>query len=93
MSEYKISHINTKTFAISGTNKYVKFYLKFQKISFMKIIRLLIMLTAFLIMISSAYTLYAPGDRTPVYVNVAAMACLIAIITLLNFQNKDKSQR
>ena len=48
----------------------------------MKIIRLLIILTAFLIMISSAFSLYAPGDRTSVYLNIAAMACLIGIITL-----------
>lgn len=58
----------------------------------MKIIRLLIMLTAFLIMISSAFSLYAPGDRTAVYINVAAMACLIAIITLLNFQKKNENR-
>ena len=58
----------------------------------MKIIRLLIMLSAFLIMISSALSLYSNTDRTPVYVNVAAMACLIAIVTLLNFQNKNQKR-
>ena len=54
----------------------------------MKIVRLLIILTAFLIMISSVMTLYATTDRTPVYLNIAAMAILIIIITLLNFQKK-----
>lgn len=63
------------------------------KLHSMRIIRLLIILTAFLIMISSAFSLYAPGDRTSVYLNIAAMACLIGIITLLNFQNKDKNNR
>lgn len=58
----------------------------------MKIIKLLIILTAFLIMISSAITLYATPDRTPVYLNIAAMACLIAIVTLMNF-NKSKENR
>lgn len=58
----------------------------------MKIIRLLIMLTAFLIMISSAFSLYAPGDRTAVYINIGAMASLIAIITLLNFQKKKENR-
>ncbi len=59
----------------------------------MKIIKLLIILTAFLIMISSALTLFSTPDRTPVYVNVAAMACLVAVVTLQNFQrNKQKEQ-
>lgn len=59
----------------------------------MKIIKLLIILTAFLIMISSALTLFSTSDRTPVYVNVAAMACLVAVVTILNFrQNKQKEQ-
>ena len=56
----------------------------------MKIIRLLIMLTAFLVMISSAVTLFSTSERTPVYINIAAMCVLIVIITLLNFQkNKE----
>lgn len=55
----------------------------------MKVIRILIMLTAFLIMISSAFTLFSTTDRTPIYINVAAMVCLIAIISLLNFQKKN----
>lgn len=55
----------------------------------MKIVRLLIMLTAFLIMISSALSLYNSTDRTPVYINVAAMACLVIVVSLLNFQKKN----
>ena len=35
----------------------------------MKIIRLLIILTAFLLMISSALSLFSNTDRTPVYIN------------------------
>ena len=57
----------------------------------MKIIRLLIMLTAFLIMISSVITLYTTANRTPVYLNIAAMAVLIAIVTLLNFKKNNKN--
>ena len=55
----------------------------------MKIIRLLIMLTAFLIMISSVITLYATTNRMPVYLNIVAMAALVAVITLLNFKKKQ----
>ena len=59
----------------------------------MKTIRLLIMLTAFLIMISSAFSLFTTTDRTPVYINVAARACLIIIVTLLNFQKKNEIEK
>ena len=55
----------------------------------MKIIRLLIILTAFLLMISSALSLFSNTDRTPVYINVASMACLMIVVTLLNFKNKN----
>lgn len=58
----------------------------------MKIIRLLIMLTAFLIMLSSVFTLFSTPDRTAIYLNVAAMVCLIAIITLLNFRKKNETR-
>lgn len=59
----------------------------------MKIIRLLIMLTAFLIMVSSALILFAPTDlKTPVYINIAAMACLVAVITLLNFHKQKENK-
>lgn len=50
------------------------------------------MLTAFLIMISSAFSLNATSDRTAVYINVAAMACLVVVISLMNF-NKIKNKR
>ena len=51
----------------------------------MKIIRLLIILTAFLLMISSALSLFSNTDRTPVYITQAAsMACLMIVVTLLN---------
>lgn len=56
----------------------------------MKIIRILIMLTAFLIMISSVFTLFTTTNRTPVYLNIAAMATLIAVITLLNLRKNDR---
>ncbi|MDE6451501.1 MAG: hypothetical protein K2L23_04290 [Odoribacter sp.] len=56
----------------------------------MKIIRLLIILTAFLIMISSVMTLYTSTNRTPVYLNITAMAVLMAIVTLLNFRKNNK---
>lgn len=56
----------------------------------MKTVRLLILLTAFLIMISCVFSLSSGTDRTPVYVNVAAMACLAIAISVLNFKNKTK---
>ena len=46
----------------------------------MKIIRLLIILTAFLLMISSALSLFSNTDRTPVYINVAYMDCLMIVV-------------
>ena len=55
----------------------------------MKIIRLLIILTAFLLMISSALSLFSNTDRTP----VASMACLMIVVTLLNFKNKNKNEQ
>lgn len=57
----------------------------------MKAVRLLIMLTAFLIMISSVFTLYNTTDRTSVYINIAAMASLVAVISIMNF-NKTKNK-
>lgn len=59
----------------------------------MKIVRLFIMLSAFLVMISSVVSLYSTTDRTPVYINVAAMACLVVVVTLLNFKKNDKTTR
>lgn len=58
----------------------------------MKTIRLLIMLTAFLLMISSALILYTTPERTPVYINIAAMFCLAVAVTLLNFQKKKEDK-
>ena len=52
----------------------------------MKIIRLLIILTAFLLMISSALSLFSNT-------NVASMACLMIVVTLLNFKNKNKNEQ
>lgn len=59
----------------------------------MKIIRLLLILTAFLIMISSMISLYTTTNRTPVYLNVAAMAVLIIMVTLLNFRKNNQNDR
>lgn len=59
----------------------------------MKIVRLFIMLSAFLVMISSVVSLYSTTDRTPVYINVGAMACLVVVVTLLNFKKNDKTNR
>lgn len=57
----------------------------------MKVVRLLIMLTAFLIMISSVFTLYNTTDRTAIYINIGAMATLVAVISIMNFnKTKDK---
>ncbi len=57
----------------------------------MKPVRLLITLAAFLIMISSVVCLYSMTDRTPVYLNIGAMAALIFAISVLNFaKNKEK---
>lgn len=60
----------------------------------MKVARILIVTTAFLIMISSALSLLSSTDRTPVYVNVAAMICLVVVVALLNFKsNKEKTRQ
>ncbi|GHV63523.1 hypothetical protein FACS1894195_5710 [Bacteroidia bacterium] len=56
----------------------------------MKPVRLTIMLAAFLIMLSSVFTLFSTTDRTPIYLNIAAMVALIVAITVLNFQKANK---
>lgn len=56
----------------------------------MKFSRILIILTAFLLVISSYFSLQAGGDRTPVYINLAAMVCLVILITILNFQKNER---
>ena len=58
----------------------------------MKIVRYLLMLAAFLIMVSSAFSLFRPVDRTAVYINVAAMATLAIAITVLNFKTPRKDR-
>lgn len=49
----------------------------------MKTVRLLIILAAFLIMISSAFTLLATTDRTAVYINIFAMLSLAVAVTIM----------
>lgn len=58
----------------------------------MKTVRLLIMLSAFLIMISSVFTLMATPERTAVYLNVGAMFCLVIAISVMNFKNKPQQR-
>ncbi len=58
----------------------------------MKYAKLLIMLSAFLIMISSVLTLMATSDRTGVYLNVGAMFCLVIAISVMNFKNNPEKR-
>ena len=58
----------------------------------MKTVRLLIILAAFLIMISSAFTLLDTTDRTAVYINIFAMLSLAVAVTIMNFKNTGKRQ-
>ncbi len=58
----------------------------------MKTVRLLIILAAFLIMISSAFTLLATTDRTAGYINIFAMLSLAVAVTIMNFKNTGKRQ-
>ena len=53
----------------------------------MRIAKYLLILAAFLIMISSVLSMYHGGDRTAVYVNVGAMASLAVAVVILNFKN------
>ena len=57
----------------------------------MRIARYLLILAAFLIMISSVLSMYHGGDRTAVYVNVGAMASLAVAVGILNFKNPPKN--
>lgn len=52
----------------------------------MKALRFLLILAAFLVMISSTISLFSGGSRWAVYVNVGAMATLVAAVTVLNFK-------
>ncbi len=58
----------------------------------MKAAKLLILLSAFLIMISSVLTLMATPDRTGVYLNVGAMFCLVLAISVMNFKNNPEKR-
>lgn len=58
----------------------------------MKAAKLLIMLAAFLIMISCALTLMATPDRAGVYLNVGAMFCLVLAISVMNFNNNARKK-
>ncbi len=59
----------------------------------MKIVRYLLILAAFLIMVSSVLSLLNGGDRTAVYINVAAMAALAVAVTVLNFKMPRKNTK
>lgn len=59
----------------------------------MKAAKLLIMLSAFLIMISSVFTLMATSERTDVYLNVGAMFCLVIAISVMNFKNNPEKRQ
>lgn len=56
------------------------------------------MLTAFLIVVSSALTLNSAltnstTEITSVYINVAAMACLVVVVTMLNLQKNNQKNK
>lgn len=59
----------------------------------MKTVRLLLILAAFLIMVSSVLTLMATTDRTPVYINVAAMLSLAVAVSVMNFKKGGNDRR
>ncbi|KIO45255.1 hypothetical protein DMB45_03635 [Sanguibacteroides justesenii] len=56
----------------------------------MRISRYLLILAAFLIMISSVLSLFHGGDRTAVYVNIAAMASIAIAVSITSFKNPNK---
>lgn len=57
----------------------------------MRIARYLLILTAFLIMISSTISLFQGGSRTAVYVNIGAMAALAVAVGIMNFKNTPRN--
>lgn len=59
----------------------------------MKTARLLIILGAFLIMISSVFSLMTTTDRTPVYINIFAILSLAIAVSVMNFQKNNKKDR
>lgn len=52
----------------------------------------MIILSAFLIMISSVFSLLTSPERTAVYLNVGAMFCLMVAVTYMNFKKKKKTE-
>lgn len=58
----------------------------------MKIERLIIMLVAFLIMLSSTFTLLATTDRTPIYINIIAIVILMVLVVFLIYKDKNKKR-
>ena len=56
----------------------------------MRISRYLLILAAFLSMISSVLSLFHGGDRTAVYVNIAAMASIAIAVSIISFKNPNK---
>ena len=48
------------------------------------------MLSAFLIVISSALTLYATDKKMVLYVNIAAMTAIAIAVSIMNFKNRPK---
>ncbi|MGL5682020.1 MAG: hypothetical protein ACRDDZ_03060 [Marinifilaceae bacterium] len=59
----------------------------------MKAVRLLIVTTAFLLMLSSIFSVMTASNRTPVYINIAGIICLAVAVSLLNFYgNKNKPE-
>lgn len=59
----------------------------------MKTIRYLLILAAFLIMISSVLILYQSNgaDRTPVYLNIGAMAAIAIAVSIQSFKNPPRA--
>lgn len=57
----------------------------------MRTSRYLLILAAFLIMISSTLSLYHGGDRTAVYVNIAAMAAIALAVGIISYKNPPKN--
>jgi len=56
----------------------------------MKFTKILIVLAAFLIMISSIMILPLTESRMPVYINVAAMIVLAIVIVIISTNKKNK---
>ena len=59
----------------------------------MKTVRILIILGAFLIMISSVFSLMTTTDRTPVYINICDQLSLAIAVSVMNFQKNNRKDR